>query len=91
MNYSTDVQLLSEHNLEVKLTKAVSKVTDYEFDIRRSILETGRDSLRHDVRIGSWAHPASYPMNVEGYLPGVKRPESEAIHSPLYSFEVKKA
>jgi hypothetical protein len=41
--------------------------------------------LLHVVQIGSEAHPDSYPMGA-----GVKRPGSEASHSPPTSAEVKK-
>jgi hypothetical protein len=55
----------------------------YERDGR--VLIPGRDKrffLPHSVRIGSGAHPASYPMGTGAVLcPGVKRPENEADHS----------
>jgi len=34
------------------------------------------------VMNGSGAHPASYPMGTRGSFLGVKRPGSEADHSP---------
>jgi hypothetical protein len=46
-------------------------------------------SLCH-VQAGSEAHPAYYTMGTEGAIPGVKRPEREADHSPPTSAEVKK-
>jgi hypothetical protein len=39
----------------------------------------------------SGAHPASYPMNTEGYFPGVERPGFEADHSSSSSAEFKNA
>jgi hypothetical protein len=45
-------------------------------------------SLLYSVQTGSWTHPASYPMGTGGSLPGVKRPKSEADHSPPSSAEV---
>jgi hypothetical protein len=47
----------------------------------------GRDifSLLHSVHTGSGAHPISY-MSTMG--PGVRRPVSDADHSPLSSAEV---
>jgi hypothetical protein len=42
----------------------------------------GNFSLYHRVQTGSGAHPASYPMDIRGSSPGVKRPGSEADYSP---------
>jgi len=36
----------------------------------RFLVEAGNTSLRHPVKTGSEAHPASYPMCIEGYFPG---------------------
>jgi hypothetical protein len=44
---------------------------------------------RYRVQTGSGGHPASYPIGIRGYFPGVKRPECEADHSPPSSDEVK--
>jgi hypothetical protein len=43
----------------------------------------------HVVQTGSGAHPASYPVGTGGASPGVKRPGSEADHSPPSSAGVK--
>jgi hypothetical protein len=59
----------------------------YGQDGRGSIPGRARDfSLFHGVQTDSGAHPASYPMALSL---GVKRPESEADHSPPSSAEVK--
>jgi hypothetical protein len=49
----------------------------------------GNYSPHHCVQNSSGAHPASYQMGIRGPFPGVKRPESEADHSPPSSAEVK--
>jgi len=41
------------------------------------------------LQTGSEAHPASYPIGTRGLSLGVKRPGSEADHSPPSSAEVK--
>jgi hypothetical protein len=46
-------------------------------------------SLHHRVQNGSGAHPASYPTDTKVSSLGVKRPGSEADHSPPSSAEVK--
>jgi hypothetical protein len=46
-------------------------------------------SLRHHVKIGSGAHPGSYPLGTGDSFPGVKWPGREAHHSPPSSAEVK--
>jgi hypothetical protein len=51
--------------------------------------EAGNFPLRRHVHTGSGAHPASYPLSIGGFSPGVKRPEREANHSPPSSAEVK--
>jgi hypothetical protein len=57
-----------------------------------SIPGGGRDFfLRHRVRTGSGAHPASYPMVTGGYLTGFKRPGRETDNSRTSSAEVKNA
>jgi hypothetical protein len=38
---------------------------------------------------GLWTHPASYPMGIGGSYTGLKRPGSEADHSPPSRAEVK--
>jgi hypothetical protein len=48
-------------------------------------------SLHHRVQKGSGVHPASYPMGTGTLSLGVKRPGSEADHSPPSSAEVKTA
>jgi hypothetical protein len=48
----------------------------------------GNFYLHHRVQNGSGAHPA-YPMGARGFSQGVKRPVSEADHSPPSSAEVK--
>jgi hypothetical protein len=35
-----------------------------------------RLSFLHVVHTGSWAHPASYPMIIEGYFSGSKAAEA---------------
>jgi hypothetical protein len=54
-------------------------------------VKSGNFSLRHRVQTGSGAHPTSYPMGIGAPSLGVKRPDSEADHSPLSSGEVKNA
>jgi hypothetical protein len=50
----------------------------------------GNFSLHHRFQNGHGAHPASYPMGTKGaFSLGVKRPGSEADHSPPSSAEVK--
>jgi hypothetical protein len=44
----------------------------------------------HVVQTGSGVHPTSYPMGTGGFFLGVKRPGSDADHSPPTSAEVKK-
>jgi hypothetical protein len=46
-------------------------------------------SLLHSIQTGSRAHPASYPMGVGNFSPGVKRPDRDTNHSPPSSAEVK--
>jgi hypothetical protein len=46
-------------------------------------------SPHHRVQNDSGAHPASCPMGTRGYFHGMKRPGSEADHSPPSSAEVK--
>jgi hypothetical protein len=46
--------------------------------------EAGILSLRHQVQIGSGAHPAFYLLGTGATLQGVKRPGREADHSPPY-------
>jgi hypothetical protein len=48
-------------------------------------------SLHHRVQTGSGSHAASYPMGTRGSFLGVKRPVSEADHSPSSSVEVRNA
>jgi hypothetical protein len=47
-------------------------------------------SLLHVVQTDSGVHQASYPMDMGGGSPGIKRPGREADHSPPSSAEVKK-
>jgi hypothetical protein len=47
-------------------------------------------SLLHVVQTGSGAHLSSYTIGNGAHSPGVKRPGSEAHHSPPTSAEVKK-
>jgi hypothetical protein len=56
------------------------------FDFRK-----GRIYLRHNVKIGSEVHTASYPVDTLGILSGVKRPGREADHSPPSSVEIENA
>jgi hypothetical protein len=49
----------------------------------------GNLPLRHRVKIGSGAHPTSYPVVTVVSFPGVKRPGREANYSPPFSAEVK--
>jgi hypothetical protein len=49
----------------------------------------GNFSCNHRVQNGSGAHPTSYPMDIRGSFPGVKRPGREVDHSPPSSAEVK--
>jgi hypothetical protein len=46
--------------------------------------------LLYIVQTGSGVHPASYPVATGVSLPGIKRQEREADHSPPTSAEVKK-
>jgi hypothetical protein len=55
----------------------------------RFLAGAGNFSLHHRVQDGSGAHPASYPMGIRALSVGVKRPGSEADHSPPSSAEVK--
>jgi hypothetical protein len=50
----------------------------------------GQDpSLLHSVQTDSGAHTASYPVGTGGDFRGLKRPGSEADHSPPSSTKVK--
>jgi hypothetical protein len=49
----------------------------------------GNFSLHYRVQDGSGAHPASDTMGTRGSSLGVKRPKSEADHSPPSSAEVR--
>jgi hypothetical protein len=51
--------------------------------------EAGNFSLHHRFQTGSGAHSASYPMGTGALSLGVKRPGSEADHSPPPSAEGK--
>jgi hypothetical protein len=46
-------------------------------------------SLFHEVQTCPVSHPASYQMETGALSPGVKRPGSEADHSPPYNADVK--
>jgi hypothetical protein len=47
-------------------------------------------SLPSSVQTGSGVHPSSYPIDIRGFFPGVKRQGREADHPPLFNAEVKK-
>jgi hypothetical protein len=49
----------------------------------------GNFSLHRRVQIGSGTRPASYPMGMGALSLGIKRPGSEADHSPPSSAEIK--
>jgi hypothetical protein len=48
-------------------------------------------SLRHRVQTGSEAHPASYPVGIGVFSPGIKRSGREADQSLPPSSKVKNA
>jgi hypothetical protein len=49
---------------------SVGIATKYELDGQGSIPGTARFSLLHHIQTSFGAHPASYPIGTEGYLPG---------------------
>jgi hypothetical protein len=51
----------------------------------------GGISTRHHVQTDSTAHTASYPVGTESSFSEVKRPGSEANHSPPCNAEVRNA
>jgi hypothetical protein len=55
----------------------------------RFLAGDGNFSLHYRVQNGSGDHPASYPMSIRALSVGVKRPGSEADHSPPSDAEVK--
>jgi hypothetical protein len=69
-------------------------VSDYGLDDRAIEVRspTGAEDFSFSpcVQTGSGAHPASYPMDTGGFLPGGKaRPGRDADHSPPSSAEVR--
>jgi len=50
---------------------------------------TGVGVGRFILQTDSGAHPASCPMGIEGFSPGVKRPGREVDHSASYGTEVR--
>jgi hypothetical protein len=65
-----------------------------EHDIANGLLfpAGARDfSFLHSLQIGSWAHPASYPMDTGpgDISPRVKLPPHKAYYSPLCTVEVQ--
>jgi hypothetical protein len=70
----------------------VGLATGYRLDGRGSVPGRGTDfSILHSAHTGSGSHPASYPMGTGALFLGIKRPGTEADHSPPSSAEVKKA
>jgi hypothetical protein len=51
--------------------------------------DMGKICLYHVVQIGSGANPASYKMAIGNSFPEIKRPGSEAQHSPPPSADAK--
>jgi hypothetical protein len=73
---------------------AVGIVTGYGLDNRGVgvLVPIGKEfSILHVAQAESGAHPASYPMGIEGSFLVVKQPEREADHSPPTNAEVKKS
>jgi hypothetical protein len=78
----------------VRKISGVGIATGYRLDGPNSIPSKAKFSLLHSVQAGSGVHPASYPIVTrlpEATSPGVKRPESEADHSPSSITEVENA
>jgi hypothetical protein len=46
-------------------------------------------SLIHNIRTGSGANTAFYPMRTSGSFRGLKRPKGEGGHSPISRAEIK--
>jgi hypothetical protein len=53
-------------------------------------IKKGNEDSVHSKIARSEVHPTSYPMGTGSTFPGVKRPGSEADHSPPTSTKVKK-
>jgi hypothetical protein len=69
---------------------SVGIATGYVLERRGSIFGSGKGFfLRHSVKTGSGAHPASYPSGTRVLPQGVKRPGPEDAHLPPSSAEVK--
>jgi hypothetical protein len=79
----------------VKITQFIQIVLGYGLEDRGSRIRfpagAGNYALHHRVQNGSGSHPTSHPMGTGGSFSGVKRPGSEADHSPPSSAEVKNA
>jgi hypothetical protein len=68
----------------------VGVATGYGFYDQCSIPGRGKSFfLLHSFQIGSWIHPATYPMGIGSVFLEGKWPGREAGHSLLSSVEVK--
>jgi hypothetical protein len=68
---------------------SVGTVTGYGLDGRGFDSRQEQETLLHCVQTGSWAHPASYPVDTLGNFASDKRSEREADHSSPTSAEIK--
>jgi hypothetical protein len=95
-------QLLQRETFNIKIGRyfksrdsSVGIPLGYGLDDRGSTVRfpagSGNFSFHYRVKNGSGDHLASYLMGTRGSLPGEKRPEREADHSPPSSAEVKNA
>jgi hypothetical protein len=70
------------NSVPFQITGSFSEVIGYGLDDRVSIIGNVRNfSLRHPVKSGSGAHPASYQMRVEGPASPFLRSKSDALRS----------
>jgi hypothetical protein len=90
-------KVISHHFPEIR-DSSVGIALVYGLDDRGSRIRlptgAGNFSLHHRVQNGSGDHPASHPMRTRGFFLWIKRPGSEADHSPSWrgaQFKKKKA